>query len=391
MARKMNIPKAKQIQGLRKAIANRKTPRQFIPSMKKRLAKLTGAAAILFALLVCAAHPAAAQTPVIIQPTQQVLATAVNCTGTSQTFPVNNKNQTRHYASIITTNVQTLTMQINGVDSSGNSFLISDIATNGAVSSGANPVLTAVGYYPTINVVVNCAPITATFTLSYSGSSAASGELAGGYLLTQVDKTLAFGSPAGTNVNFTFQPPYGNSVGTLIFNFAGASGPAGSTITVGCIASGETVAATATNFTFLLATASGVQSIPIPPSVCPVVNVNYNAGGAGAGTIRIDYVFAQPGGSTPASYTHITGTTATVVKGGSGIVHSVVVGTPAVGTISLFDLVPGSCTGTPATNVVSVITATATFPSAPEIYDTLFLNGICVKASAAMDITVSSQ
>jgi hypothetical protein len=32
---------AKQIKGLRKAIANRKTPRQFIPSLRKRLAKLT--------------------------------------------------------------------------------------------------------------------------------------------------------------------------------------------------------------------------------------------------------------------------------------------------------------------------------------------------------------
>jgi hypothetical protein len=40
MAR-LNIPKDAQIRGLRKAIKNRKTPRQFIPGMKKRLAKLT--------------------------------------------------------------------------------------------------------------------------------------------------------------------------------------------------------------------------------------------------------------------------------------------------------------------------------------------------------------
>ncbi len=39
MAR-LNIPKEAQIKGLRKAIKNRKTPRQFIPGMKKRLAKL---------------------------------------------------------------------------------------------------------------------------------------------------------------------------------------------------------------------------------------------------------------------------------------------------------------------------------------------------------------
>jgi len=40
MAR-LNISKDAQIKGLRKAIKNRRTPRQFIPSMKKRLAKLT--------------------------------------------------------------------------------------------------------------------------------------------------------------------------------------------------------------------------------------------------------------------------------------------------------------------------------------------------------------
>jgi hypothetical protein len=41
MAR-MKLTKEQQIAGLRKAIANRKTPRQFVPSMKKRLKKLGG-------------------------------------------------------------------------------------------------------------------------------------------------------------------------------------------------------------------------------------------------------------------------------------------------------------------------------------------------------------
>lgn len=38
---RMNISREAQIKGLRKAIKNRRTPRQFIPGMKKRLAKLT--------------------------------------------------------------------------------------------------------------------------------------------------------------------------------------------------------------------------------------------------------------------------------------------------------------------------------------------------------------
>jgi hypothetical protein len=38
---KKGLSKEQQIRGLRKALKNRKTPRAFIPSMKKRLAKLT--------------------------------------------------------------------------------------------------------------------------------------------------------------------------------------------------------------------------------------------------------------------------------------------------------------------------------------------------------------
>jgi hypothetical protein len=34
------LTKAQKIRGLEKALKNRKTPKQFIPSMKKRLAKL---------------------------------------------------------------------------------------------------------------------------------------------------------------------------------------------------------------------------------------------------------------------------------------------------------------------------------------------------------------
>ena len=37
----MGLSKQQQIRGLRKALKNKKTPRAFIPSMKKRLAKLT--------------------------------------------------------------------------------------------------------------------------------------------------------------------------------------------------------------------------------------------------------------------------------------------------------------------------------------------------------------
>jgi len=38
----MKLSKEQQIRGLRKALKNPRTPRAFRPSMKKRLAKLTG-------------------------------------------------------------------------------------------------------------------------------------------------------------------------------------------------------------------------------------------------------------------------------------------------------------------------------------------------------------
>jgi hypothetical protein len=39
MAR-LKLTKAQQIKGLQKALKNRRTPKQFLPSMRKRLAKL---------------------------------------------------------------------------------------------------------------------------------------------------------------------------------------------------------------------------------------------------------------------------------------------------------------------------------------------------------------
>lgn len=385
MARKFS--KAAQIKGLRKALASRKTPKQLIPSMKKRLAKLT--ACILFALIPALAQ---AQAPVSIIPTQQTLAPAgTACTGSAQTFTVQNRNQTQHYAYVAPTLVTNLQMVIQGLNPpNAGVFTISDLSTNPTSAVGNSAALTGSGYFPIIQVVVTCSPaVTGTFALSYSGAQATPNVNVGSYLISQVDKALSLGANANTSysANF-FTSPFGNSYGRLTFEYVGA-GPSGSTLTVQCqnqTGLGPPI------YTFSLATTTLItQSFVVPPGDCPTVSVSYTSGGASSSTYNFDYVFIQPGQSIPNGYTHITGTTATVVKAGPGVVHTVVVGTPAAGTISLFDLASGSCTGTPATNVVSVITATTTFPAAPEIYDVLFQNGICVKASAAMDITVSSQ
>jgi hypothetical protein len=42
MPRKMRIPVASQIRGIKKALANRRTPKAFRPALQKRLRKLQG-------------------------------------------------------------------------------------------------------------------------------------------------------------------------------------------------------------------------------------------------------------------------------------------------------------------------------------------------------------
>jgi hypothetical protein len=118
--------------------------------------------------------------------------------------------------------------------------------------------------------------------------------------------------------------------------------------------------------------------------------VAFTSGGATSAAYTLDYIFSPSGFRLTNAYSHITGTTATAVKAGPGTVTNVVIGTPAAGTISLFDLAPASCTGTPATNTVSVLTVTTSTPP-PVQFGSLFSNGICVKASATMDITVVYQ
>lgn len=391
MARKLNIPKAAQIRGIRKALANRKTPKQFRAGLKKRLAKLL--ACIFFTILsFFGASSARAQAPVSLVPTQQTLAApGTACTGSSQIFSVQNRNQTQHYAYVVTNSTVTnLVMQIQGLDSAGNTYVISDTATLALPITGANASLQGTGYFPTVQISVKCLPAsTGMFGLTYTGGQAVTNVNVGSYLVSQLDKTIGSLAAAGTTY-FTgaFSPPYGNSFGVLYFQYQG-TGPAGSTLNVTCQSQNGT-GPTAFQFN-LLTTTLTEQTFPVPAQACPNINVQYTAGTSSSSTYQFDYVFLAPGTSITNIYTHITGTTATIVKAGPGILHSVVVGTPAAGTISFFDLVSGSCTATPSSNTVSVITATTTFPSAPEIYDVQFNNGICVKASAAMDITISSQ
>lgn len=318
------------------------------------------------------------------------------CTGTPQTFSTasgipnfRNLGQTQHYAYIKTTSVTNLVMQIYGLDNNNNPTLISDTATSGAPSVGPIPILKGSGAFANIEVSVTCFPIsTGTFFLSYAGTSATNNENVGSYLLTQIDKSISSAAPANANYTAVVQPPFGTSLGALYFQYTG-TGPAGSTLNVLCQTTNGTGPG---SFSFSPAVTSAVeQTFAVPAEPCPNATVEYVSGGASSATYLLDYVFIPAGSTVSNSYAHVASTTATAIKAGPGVLHSVVVGTPATGTITFSDLASGSCTGTPSSNTVSVITAASTFPAGPEIYDALFTNGICVKASATMDITVSYQ
>lgn len=349
---------------------------------------------ITLCLCIFSASACRAQVPTYVSPqtvTQTLAASGTACTGTAQTFPVNNLGQTQHYAYIRTNSaISNVIMLIQGVDPAGNVYLISDTATTAIPIAGGNSSLLGSGYFSKVQVVVTCLPATTgTFTLNYTGTSATSNQVVGSYLIAQQDKTLSSAASAGATYNAIFQTPFGSSHGTLFFQYTGA-GPAGSTLNVTCQTQNGTGPG---QFQFALATTTATeQTFTLPDQACPNITVQYTSGGPSGATYLFDYVFQPPGISISPNYSHVTTTTATAIKAGSGIVKSLVVGTPVTGTITLFDLVPGSCTGTPASNVVTVINeAAANPPAAIDLAGAQFNFGICAKASVAGDYTVIFQ
>jgi hypothetical protein len=351
--------------------------------------RLTSALFILFGL-VGLARPARAQFLGYTSPqtVQQVLANQATCNGGNQNYPVENLGQTQHYVTVTTSGSIPVTFSavITGVDASGTSTTISDTLQflNGTASTTS---LTGSGYYPKVVITVQCT--SGTYTLNYSGTSATFNTIAGGYQIAQIEKILENGAASNASAQTFTQPPFSNTSGTLFFRGTGAP-PANSTLTVDCL---NSVGFVFDIFTFTLAAASGNQVFNVPPSVCTSVQIVYTSGGASANTYFLTYLFNQPGylNATLGAYTHITGTTATAVKGTAGTLLGINLNTSGAGTISVFDLVAASCTGTPATNVVAVLTIAATENARSIPFNDALLNGICVKASAGMDFTVSSN
>jgi len=342
---------------------------------------------LFFALLILFSSPGFAQFIGYVSPqtVQQTLASGVACTGTQQVFPISNLGQTQHYLTIgQAAGPQATQLQafLAGVDTKGNLTRISDhIEGDGTVGT-----VKGSGYYPIIEAVVNCIPaVTTSFNLTYSGAWGTFDAPVGSYLNSAIDKLLFNQSSEASNqVSDVFATPFGSSAGT--FYFTTSSAGAGGSIQVKC----QTVQTVApVIFTASIQNSLLQQVFTIPAFNCPFLQVTWFNNGT-AGVITGEYVLSTPGNTLNGDfYTHITGTTATVVKGTPGFLHTVSINTGAVGTFSVFDLASASCTGTPAKNQIAVIATSTSEISFP--FDVNAVNGICVKASVAMDITVSAQ
>jgi hypothetical protein len=329
---------------------------------------------------------------VSLQTTQQTLATNAVCTGGIQQFPVSNLGQTHHYLSITTnSSVVQLSAEIDGTDKQSNIYRISDVLILGGTTLTRTGTLEGRGYFPVIFIQVTCSPGTGTFTLSYSGDGTTSNGTPGSYLTSQIDKIAFSGAPGNASLNGNFQTPFGTSGGEVRFQYLGSSA-AGGTLQILCTTANGSLVGQTIPLTAALANNVALQSFQVADFACPFIQVAYANSGS-AGTVVAEYIFSVPGKTLIPAYqfTHVTGTTATVAKAYSGFLHALTVNTSAAGTISIFDLAAASCTGTPSTNTVAVITAIAASPPENLLYDVNLLNGLCVKASVAMDFTVSSQ
>ncbi|HEY7855891.1 MAG TPA: hypothetical protein VIC32_05560 [Terriglobales bacterium] len=87
------------------------------------------------------------------------------------------------------------------------------------------------------------------------------------------------------------------------------------------------------------------------------------------------------------TYAYIVTAATTAVKATAGVLHKIVINTPAAGTIGLYDVASGSCSGTPGSGKFAFITVTSSTQPVTLRYDVKTANGICVVTSAAMDIT----
>ncbi len=253
---------------------------------------------LLLASLPCFAQFIGYTSP---QTVQTKLASGTACTGSPQTFITgtapgfSNIGQTLHTVTS-QSNAQQFTMELDGIDVTGNIFRISDVQVGTAPGAGTGGLVPAVlsgsGYYAQLQVQVTCSPVSATFTATYTGYSSATNPASGTAFLSSTDKNAFQGMPANTNQSVNFQTPFGNSQGLILFQYQNSASVAGSTLTMSCLSSKSNIV-NAVNVS--LANNTQQQVFQMPDGVCPLVSLGYTSGGVTAATIQVEYVFAAPG------------------------------------------------------------------------------------------------
>jgi hypothetical protein len=344
------------------------------------------AALLIFVALAAAPFSAKAQTTYVAG--QTVTSTPFNntaCTGTQQVATVPNIGMAAHYVLFQGSLISFLQVKLIASNDGVTFFDISEIGTGGGNQTG---IITGTGYFNVVKVSVLC-NAGGSITAFYTGQSLTPGQLFGGALTSQLVKAIGFGQPAGSQFTAPVtRSPFGSSGGSIYFKYAQA-GPSGSSVSVTCSADDGGAYATILG-PFSLSAVNTTQVVPIPASSCPFFTVIYNTGGASATNFTAFYAFNEPGNlsNAPNLGTNVTTTAATAIKGTPGFLHTVTINTGGAGTLTIFDLGSAACTGTPATNQRATITAVAgTLQTLT--YDMNFFNGICTKASVAMDYTVS--
>jgi hypothetical protein len=214
--------------------------------------------------------------------------------GQEQTFDVQNLGQTEHYLKVAADNGNAVhfSVRIVGVDITGIGVNISDqLEMAGAQFTGS---LFASGWFPKVQVIVACAPSTATYTLTYSGTWGTPTPTAGSFFQSRIDRQLWHGVTGVNSLSLPTIPPFGSSAGVAFVQFLSAP-VSGSTLAVQCenqsgswivvVLSPTTIAGTTT-----------LQEFQVPNFPCPLMAVNFlPGGGATTSSVSLAFAFGAPG------------------------------------------------------------------------------------------------
>jgi hypothetical protein len=252
--------------------------------------------AVLAIASFCAPRARSQAEAVALRTVSAIVANGATCTGSAQNFTTaqgitnfRNLGQTAHLATA-TSNAVAFQMEIDGIDSLGNVYRLSDLQLGVPSNAKGGIVVTASGYMTNIQISVTCTA-SATFSVSYSGSFSPQPPNFAGALLNAVDKLPFQTAAANANASVTFQTPTGNSSGTIIFQYA-AAGPSGSTVSAQCLSNtGGNLAL----YTFSPTTVTTAQLFNVTGGACPFVTLTYTSGGASATTYNLEYVFNAAG------------------------------------------------------------------------------------------------